>query len=268
MTNNNSDHQVIILAAGRSLRLSRLTQDRPKSLLVVAGEPILGHSLNILNRRGFNRLTLVVGYLREQFVERFGTRYENIDIEYVTNEDYADSEHGWSLYCARQSWARNESPVVFMDADNLYDPMMLDKVMGCGFDDVMLVDENLNVEDHDEELVIGRGGVVTGLRRGRIADFEDFAGGFVGINRFSSAFMGGLFAFMDGFFERKGKMQKYERVFDALINQTGARMHYLKSRGLPWINVNHEADYEEAKRIARTMAADALARTSHQAAPN
>jgi NDP-sugar pyrophosphorylase family protein len=64
---------------------------------------------------------------------------------------------------------------------------------------------------------------------------------------------------MDEFFQRKGKMQKYERVFDALINDTGARAHYLESRGLPWINVNHEADYEEAKRIARTMAADTLA---------
>jgi choline kinase len=233
VTNNNSDHQVIILAAGRSLRLSRLTQDRPKSLLVVAGEPILGHSLNILSRRGFKRLTLVVGYLREQFVEQFGTRYKNIDIEYVTNEAYADSEHGWSLYCARHSWARDESPVVFMDADNLYDPMMLDKIMGCGFDDVMLVDENLNAEDRDEELVIGRGDVVTGLRRGRIRDYPDFAGGFVGINRFSPAFMGRLFAFMDEFFDRKGKMQKYERVFDALINETGVRVHYLESRGLP-----------------------------------
>lgn len=250
--------RVIILAAGRSLRLSRLTRDRPKSLLEVEDRPILGHSLSILSRRGFTRLTLVVGYRKRQIETALGQRYENIDIDYVENPLYAESEHGWSLYCARESWARQRGPVLFMDADNLYDPEMIDRMMECPHANVMLVDENLRTDDRDDELVLGKGGVVTGLKRGRAADFPEFVGGFVGINRFSAGFMDALFRYMDEFFAEKGKMYKYERIFDAFIQGTAAPVHYLQIRGLAWVNVNHEADYELAKRIAQKMLRDTV----------
>lgn len=252
-----SGYRVIIPAAGRSLRLSHLTREQPKSLLMVEDKPILGHSLSILSRRGFTRLTLVVGYRRQQIESAFGDRYENIDISYVENPLYAESEHGWSLYCAREDWAARPGPVVFMDADNLYDPEMIDRMMDCAYEDVMLVDEGLRPDDRDDELVLGEAGVVSGLKRGRAADYPDFAGGFVGINRFSAGFMAALFQFMHDFFAGKGKMHKYERVFDAFIRETGARVHYLETKGLHWVNVNREADYELAKRIARKMLSDA-----------
>lgn len=252
-----SEHLVIIPAAGRSLRLSRLTRKQPKSLLVVEDKPILGHGLSILSRRGFSRLVMVVGYRREQIESALGRRYENIDITYVENPLYAESEHGWSLYCARTEWERHSGPVVFMDADNLFDPEIIDRMMDCPHEDVMLVDKHLQPDGRDEELVLGTSGIVSGLRRGRAADYPDFVGGFVGINRFSAGFMETLFQFMTGFFAERGKMYKYERVFDALIRETGACVQYLETDGLPWINVNHETDYELAKRIARKMLGDA-----------
>lgn len=255
--NSTSGHQLIILAAGRGLRLSTLAQARPKSLLEIEDTPILGHSLAILGRRGFRKLTLVVGYLRQQIEAAFGPRYAGIEIDYVENPLFAESEHGWSLYCARDSWRREQRPVVFMDADNLYDPMMIDRMMSCDFENVMLVDQRLHADDRDDELVLGEQNIVTGLRRGRRGGFENFAGGFVGINRFSSKFMGSLFDYMDEFFEARGRMQKYERVFDAFINDTGARAHYLEVGDLPWVNVNHASDYEHAQAIARRMLSDA-----------
>lgn len=250
---SNAEHHVIILAAGRSLRLERLTRELPKSLLVVEGKPILGHCLSILARRGFRRLTLVVGYLREKFIHTFGDHFENIDIEYVTNEHFAESEHGYSLYCAHASWVESRRPVVFMDADNLFDPQMLDSIMGSDFKDVMLVDEGLQTFEGDDELVLGGDGIVTGLVRGRVSSYPDCLGGFVGINRFSSTFMGELFNFMIPFFSKRGRMYKYERVFDAFIKERGWRINYLETKGLPWININHEADYEVAKKIAKRM---------------
>lgn len=251
-----ADYHVIILAAGRSLRLERLTRDLPKSLLMVEDRPILAHALSFLARRGLRRLTLVVGYRREKFIETLGDRYEGIDIEYVTNPHFAESEHGYSLYCARDSWSERRQPVLFMDADNLFDPAMLDSVLGSGFEDVMLVDDTLKTADRDEELVRGRNGVVRGLYRGRVSDYPDCVGGFVGINRFSAKFMGALFDYMTPLFAERGRMFKYERVFDAFIKDRGWRVNYLESKGLPWINVNHEPDYEIAKEIASRMRGD------------
>lgn len=233
-----------------------MTRDRPKSLLLVEDQPILGHALSFLARRGFTRLTLVVGYLREQFIETFSDRYQGMEIDYVTNEHFAESEHGYSLYCARESWSNGRKPVVFMDADNLFDPAMLDGVMECGFEDVILVDETLETPERDEELVLGRDGIVSGLYRGKVSDHPDCIGGFVGINRFSAEFMGALFDYMTPLFAERGRMFKYERVFDAFIKDREWRVNYVKTKGLPWINVNHESDYEIAKEIARKMKDD------------
>lgn len=225
-------------------------------MLMVEDQSILGHALTILAKQGFRRLTLVVGYLREKIIEAFGDCFMHIDIEYVINEDYAETERGFSLYCTKSRWTRYRHPVVFMDADNFFEPAMLDRIMDSGFQDVMLVDEDLDTTSRDEELVRGRDGVVSGLYRGRASDYRDCVGGFVGINRFSSAFMGALFNHMDRRFAGDIRMHTYEHLFDSFIRERGWRVNYLETHGLRWININHQSDYEIAKRIARSMKGD------------
>jgi len=248
-------YQVIIPAAGCSRRMAHLTAERPKSLLAVEGRSIIEHSLDILDARGFRHVTVVVGYKRELLIAAVGSRYRRLNIDYVVSEDYAVTEHGWSLYLTRERWRRTRRPVLFMDADNLYDPAMLDALLDSPRQDLMLVDDTYASDERKEELVSGRRGLVTGLVRGRCAEVPDLVGAFVGINRFSAPFMEHLYAFMDEFFIAHGRRWKYERLFDALIRNRGARVHYLPTGGLAWININHEEEYAAAGGIARAMAA-------------
>lgn len=252
-------YHVIIPAAGCSRRMAHLTADRPKSLLEIDGRSIIAHSLETLNAFGFTRVTFVVGYQRDLFVATLGERFRGIAIDYVVNEDYETTEHGWSLCVTGERWREERRPVVFMDADNLYDPDMLTAMLGSSHPDLMLVDDTFATGDREEELVTGRVGVIERLVRGRDDEVEGYAGAFVGINRFSAEFMDALYRYMDGFFAARGRMFKYERVFDAFIRDTGAEVHYLPTRGLPWINVNHEDEYQAARDIAARMAAVALA---------
>ncbi len=256
---NAAGYQVIIPAAGCSRRMSHLTGERPKSLLEVEGRSIIAHSLETLNAFGFRHATFVVGYRRARLMAALGERYREIAIEYVVNEAYASSEHGWSLFLTRASWERSRRPVLFMDADNLYDPEMLRRLMRCPDPDVMLVDETFVASERDEELVCGRDGRVERLVRGRSDRVERYAGAFVGINRFSPAFMARLYRFMEAFFAPGDRNFKYERVFDAFIAATAARIRYLPIGGLPWININHEDEYRAASAIAARMAAVARA---------
>jgi choline kinase len=247
----NASYQIIMPAAGSSRRMSHMTEDRPKALLELEGKTIIEHSLEILDARGFRRVTFVVGYMRELFMQTLGARFKNISIEYVVSQDYATTEHGWSLYLTKDSWKGAKSPVVFMDADNIYDPLMLDKVMAAPLENVVLVDSLFKTGAREEELVLGRNGMITGLKRGLAQDHEDYVGAFVGINKFSSAFMDTLYAYMDDFFEKNGPKFKYERVFDSMINTMAAKLNYLDSGGLAWVNINHEEDYNLAREIVR-----------------
>lgn len=75
---------VAILAGGLATRLRPITEDIPKVLVEVAGEPFAARQLALLQRHGVRRVVFCVGRLGEQVVEALGDggRWA-IDLEYV-----------------------------------------------------------------------------------------------------------------------------------------------------------------------------------------
>ena len=249
-------YHVIIPAAGMGRRMLTHGTDQPKSLTMMAGRAIIDHSLEILASRGLRRATVVVGYRRRQLVQHLGNRFGAVHIDYVVSRDFDTTEHGWSLYLTREAWERERRPVLFLDADNLYHPDLLDQVLVCEHDNVALVDPALRAVERDEELVLGGQGpgIIARLVRGRTAGHANVVGGFVGINRFNPAFMHALYAYAQQLFDYCGRGLKYERLFDGLIRDTPTRLHYLSSPGARWLNVNHAEELPAAERLAAEIA--------------
>ena len=74
----------VILAAGLSSRLAPISFEKPKGLLTVRGEVLIERQIRQLRAVGISDITVVVGYLKEQFFyleEKFG-------VKLVINEDY------------------------------------------------------------------------------------------------------------------------------------------------------------------------------------
>ncbi len=74
----------IILAAGLSSRLAPISFEKPKGLLTVRGELLIERQIRQLKAVGIDNITIVVGYLKEQFFyleEKFG-------VKLVINEEY------------------------------------------------------------------------------------------------------------------------------------------------------------------------------------
>ncbi|MGI6072675.1 MAG: phosphotransferase [Lachnospiraceae bacterium] len=74
----------VIMAAGMSQRFAPLSYERPKGLLVVKGEVLIERQIEQLKEAGINDITLVVGYMKEQFFYL----HEKYDVDIVVNEDY------------------------------------------------------------------------------------------------------------------------------------------------------------------------------------
>ena len=136
-----------------------------------------------------------------------------------------------------------------MDADNVFVPALLDHLLRAAGDDLVMVDPNLIAHDRDEELVLGKNRRITGFVRGRTQDYTDYVGGFVGMNRFSPAYMQRLFAHMDDLFANRGRQFKYERVFDDLLQRQGIGPDYLDIGEHAWINVNSPDNLRIAEEI-------------------
>lgn len=75
---------VAILAGGLGTRLGPLTEEFPKALIEVAGEPFAAHQLRLLARNSIQTVVFCLGHLGEQIVETVGdgSRF-GIRIRYV-----------------------------------------------------------------------------------------------------------------------------------------------------------------------------------------
>ena len=82
MTLSLSQIPVAILAGGLATRLRPITEKIPKSLVPVAGRPILAHQLEMLYAQGIRKAVLCIGFLGEMIQKEFGNEAYGIQLEY------------------------------------------------------------------------------------------------------------------------------------------------------------------------------------------
>lgn len=75
----------VILAAGEGLRMRPLTENTPKPMLQVWGQPILEHILSDLPSE-IDEVILVVGYLKQNIIDYLGNEFDDIKISYIEQE--------------------------------------------------------------------------------------------------------------------------------------------------------------------------------------
>lgn len=64
--------KALVLAAGHGTRLGELTRERPKPMLPVGEEPLIGHTLRYLARHGFDQVAINLHFRPEIIVDYVG----------------------------------------------------------------------------------------------------------------------------------------------------------------------------------------------------
>lgn len=64
--------KTIIMAGGKGTRISSLSAEIPKSMLLIAGKPVLQHQLECLASQGYRDILIVTGHLGEAIHNYFG----------------------------------------------------------------------------------------------------------------------------------------------------------------------------------------------------
>ena len=83
----------IIPAAGKGVRLMPFTRNIPKTMLCVAGKPILGHILDQVKELGIRRVVLIVGHRKEAIVEFVRQRYPQLEAVFVEQPEPRCLDH-------------------------------------------------------------------------------------------------------------------------------------------------------------------------------
>src|SRR3989344_7566576 len=74
--------KAVILAAGKGTRFGEITKKIPKSLIPVAGKPIIEYTLEALPS-SIKEVYLVVGHLGDMIKNHVGKEYKGIKINYI-----------------------------------------------------------------------------------------------------------------------------------------------------------------------------------------
>lgn len=103
------------MAAGEGQRLRPFTVTKPKTMLAIAGKPILQYVVEALARNGVRKVVIVVGYRREQVFNYMGAGEKfGVNIAYITQEKQLGTAH--ALMHAREV---AEDEFLVLPGDNL-----------------------------------------------------------------------------------------------------------------------------------------------------
>ena len=84
----------LVLVAGKGTRLRPLTHTGPKHLIPLAGKPMMQYAIEHLVEAGIRDIGIVVGYMRDQIIEKFGDGSQfGAHFEYIVQEPQIGIAH-------------------------------------------------------------------------------------------------------------------------------------------------------------------------------
>jgi D-glycero-alpha-D-manno-heptose 1-phosphate guanylyltransferase len=77
----------VVLAGGLGTRLRSVVPDLPKPMARVGDRPFLEYLMDYWINQGVSKFVLSVGYKRDSITSHFGSRYKNIPVAYVIEDE-------------------------------------------------------------------------------------------------------------------------------------------------------------------------------------
>jgi choline kinase len=232
----------LIMAAGRGSRLGSHTDERPKSLIDLGGISPLELQLDLLAARGVDRVVLVTGYRRgEVEAAAIARAAGRVRVEPVWNPFWPVTNVVGSAWMARD---RLTGPFVYLHADTVFDPTILDDLLAAPGDAVLPVDfracepEQMKAQVVDEHIV----------HLSKELRDEDTAGEFIGIGVFREAAVPLVRAALDAVLEAGGLTGYFEAALNVAI-EAGLVVRPLPTAGRPWTEIDFPEDLELARTI-------------------
>lgn len=112
--------QAVIMAAGKGVRMKPLTDDLPKPLIEINGKPFIAYLLESLDQAGYEKVFMVVEYLKDKIKNAFKDHSYNFDLQFVDQGEPLGTGHAVN---AVKDIVQGEFAVI--SADDIYLPESL-----------------------------------------------------------------------------------------------------------------------------------------------
>jgi choline kinase len=233
-----------VLAAGRGSRLRPLTDDRPKCLLEVGGEPIIARIVRILAEQDLTSFTIVDGFAGDRLRAALRARFPAAWFHFVRNEAWADTNNAWSLRLARASASE---PLLLLDSDLVFEGEVLERLLADPRPNRLALRRGGGFDGEEMKVSLGPDGRVGDLGKGLPAGAV--AGESLGLEVFAADAADQLFAVLDRRLRAAGGRDEfYEAAFVELI-ASGTAVWPVDMGRLRCLEVDTPEDLAEARRL-------------------
>lgn len=234
--------RAVMLAAGVGNRLGELG-NRPKSLLTFGGRSLLERHLDNLAANGVTKLTLCVGYEAAQIEAH--VRHAPLPVECVLNPEFRRGSVR-SLWTVAQAMTSGED-VLLMDADVLYAPALLARLVRSLHPNCFLLDEDFTPGDEPVKICVRSGEIVEFRKKPDPSITFDFCGESVGFFKFSPTCALALMGHCKRYIDEGREDEPYEEVLRDLILARSHALGFERTRQLPWLEIDFPEDLVRAR---------------------
>lgn len=238
--------KAIMLAAGVGRRLYGDGGDQPsKALLEFGGKTLLRRHIEVLRPGGIEELSVVVGYRKEDILAEAVSVAGADFVSGIENPDFLDGPI-ISLWCARHVLRSGEA-ILFMDADVLYHPSLLKRLLRSPHENCFLLDRDIEPGEDPVRLCI-RDGKPVDFGKKVEGDF-DLVGEWPGFLRLSPRIAARVADATETYIERGESGANYEEaVRDVLLDEPAGTFGYEDITGIPWIEIDFPSDLLRAEK--------------------
>ena len=232
--------KAIILAAGVGLRIKPLTDNCPKCLLKVGDNTILEMMISHIQNCGINEIIFVVGYLKEQIKCYVKTKFPDLNVSFVTNDKYAETNTGYSLMLVKDFI--QDSGFIKFDGDVVFDKKILKKLIECKHDNCLCIDKNINIDAEEIKVIIDNQNRI--LKANKTVNPKDAVGESMGIEKISKETAKLLFKELELMMQdKKNHQEYYEDAYERLI-VNNVPFYALDISGLKWVEIDTRKDFD------------------------
>jgi choline kinase len=238
--------RAIILAAGRGSRLAEHNPgELPKCLLEFGGHSLLARHLDLLNRAGISQVEIVSGYEADRIIDHIGTLMLRPAVAFHFNPRY---EQGSviSLWAAREALTAGH-PVLVMDADVLYHPEILLRLVSTDIENCYLLDRKFEMGPEPVKIAVRDGRLVEVRKQLDESLDYDFLGESVGFFRFGPE-CARTIAEECARFDAEGLADApHEEALRNILLAEPDSYGFEDVTGLPWIEIDFPEDVIRAR---------------------
>lgn len=148
--------KALILNSGLGRRMGVLTSEHPKCMTEISGtETILSRQLRLLAAAGIRNVVITTGYFDNVIVNYCHSLRLPLEITFVNNPRYAETNYIYSIYCARELL---DDDILLLHGDLVFEPSVLDDLLAAQ-NSCMKVSSTLPLPEKDFKAVVRDGRV-------------------------------------------------------------------------------------------------------------